>query len=235
MKKNRKKYAYFLWALYVPVYLIAFFTVEKANSFGSPYRVSYLPIDDRIPFVAWFILFYYLWFPSLVIVGLKLLVEDGDKFRRYMWFIATGFSLSVLVFCLLPSGQDLRPYELVSEAERVCRTEFVDYGEIKDNLFTRLVSRIYAVDTNTNVFPSVHVIGAFAVQFGLLDSEWGRKRIVRWMGWVLLIFVNLSTVFCKQHSVLDVLGGVAFSVLLYVVYYGIVKRRMEIRKGEKSR
>lgn len=233
MKKFLKKYRYALWALYVPVYLVAFFVTEKLISFDSPYWVSYLPLDDKIPFVDWFIVFYYLWFPSMVIVGLKLLLEDGNKFRRYMWFLATGFSLSILAFYLFPSGQNLRPYELVSEAERAGRTEFVDYGVIGDNVFTWLIARIYAADTNTNVFPSIHVVGAFAVQFGLLESEWGKNRIVRWAGWILLIMVNLSTVFVKQHSVLDLLGGVVFSVLLYVVYYVIVKKVMEKKRKER--
>lgn len=237
MKRFFKKYRHALWALYVPLYLVAFFTVEKVISFDSPYWVSYLPLDDKIPFVEWFILFYYLWFPSMVIVGLKLIVEDGDKFRRYIWFLATGFSLSILFFFIMPNGQNLRPYELISETEQACRTDFVDYGEIKENLFTWLVSRIYAVDTNTNVFPSIHVVGAFAVQFGLCESEWGKRRIIRLLGWVLLVFVNLSTVFCKQHSILDVLGGVVLSVFLYVVYYVIVKKRMEARKetGETAK
>lgn len=231
MKRFLKKYRHALWALYVPLYLVAFFLVEKVISYDSPYWVSYLPLDDKIPFVEWFIVFYYLWFPSMVIVGLKLIVEDGDKFRRYIWFLATGFSLSVLIFFLLPSGQNLRPYELISEAERASRTDFADYGEIHSNLFTWLIARIYAADTNTNVFPSIHVVGAFAVQFGLLESEWGKRRIVRWVGWILMIFIDLSTVFCKQHSILDVLGGAVLSTLLYVLYYVIIKNKMIKRRN----
>ena len=45
-----KKYRHALWALYIIAYLIAFFIVEKVVSSDSNYWVSYMKLDDMIPF-----------------------------------------------------------------------------------------------------------------------------------------------------------------------------------------
>ena len=64
--------------LYVPIYLGCFFLVEYLIDGSSQYWVSYLPIDDKIPFVDWFVIFYYLWYPLLVGVGLWLFLKEKN-------------------------------------------------------------------------------------------------------------------------------------------------------------
>lgn len=208
MKKEIfKKYKHALWALYLPIYLIAFFVLEHYIGRDADYWVSYTPLDDVIPFCEYFVIFYYLWYVYMGAVGIWLLFEDGDKFRRYMWFIAIGFSLSIIFMALFPNGQDLRP----AAFER-------------DNIFTRLIGAIYKVDTNTNVLPSLHVVGAFAAYFGLCDSKFGKKVWVNISGLLLAILITASTVFIKQHSILDVYAGLAVSAVLYILVYVMIKR-----------
>lgn len=55
-----KKYDYFFYTLLVPLYILAFFIEERL--IVSDYYVSYLPIDDKIPFIVWFIYPYILWY-----------------------------------------------------------------------------------------------------------------------------------------------------------------------------
>lgn len=208
MKKEIfKKYRHALWALYLPIYLIAFFALEHYIGWDADYWVSYTPLDDVIPFCEYFVIFYYLWYVYMGAVGVRLIFEDGDKFRRYMWFIAIGFSASVIFMALFPNGQNLRPEAFAH-----------------DNIFTRLIGAIYKVDTNTNVLPSLHVVGAFAAYFGLCDSRLGKKVWLNISGLLLAILISLSTVFIKQHSVLDVYAGLGVSVFLYIGIYVFVKR-----------
>mgnify|MGYP000846013674 CR=1 FL=1 len=141
------RYRHWLWALYLPLYLAAFFLVEHYISSDAPYWVSYWPlVDDAIPFCPPFVLAYYLWFPYMVLTGLYLAFRYPDCFRRYMHTIAMGFSFCILFFFILPNGQDLRP---------------ASFSE--DNLFTWMIGLIYAADTNTNVLPSVHAYGSMVV------------------------------------------------------------------------
>ena len=188
-----KKWPHVKYVLVLPAYLILFAIAEKLVV--SDYWVSYLPMDDSIPFCEWFIFPYVSWYLFLIVPGLILLFRDPEGFRRYMTLIGIGFS-SALIFCLLsPNGQNLRPDPLP-----------------RSNFATWLVSRIYAADTNTNVCPSMHVIGCYAVAY----TAWKRLPKGR-RGWLypaiaMSMLISVSTVFVKQHSVLDILVAIPWSV-----------------------
>lgn len=196
-------------ALYVPIYLAMYFSVEKLVP-TTGYWVTDLPWDSAIPFCEYFVVFYCCWFLLLIGVGLTLLFLDERNFRLYMYNIIIGFTVSLLICCLFPNGQDLRP--AVFE---------------RQNFFTWVVGLLYSADTNTNVLPSMHVVGAMAACFGVfhskaLSQKWLRIGIV-----VLTVLINLSTVFIKQHALLDVLAGLLLSAILYLVVYVIIERRMK--------
>ncbi|MDR0840530.1 MAG: phosphatase PAP2 family protein [Christensenellaceae bacterium] len=203
------KYGHWLWALFLPLYLAAFFGVEQVVNRTSHYWVSYWPlVDDIIPFSSIFVLGYSLWYPFMVVTGLYLAFYHGNSFRRYMQFIAVSFTASLAIFLLFPNGQDLRP------------AVFADAG-----FFTRVVQAIYAIDTNTNVLPSVHVVGALAVVFAAYDC---RPAFPQWLcrAYVFLaVLISISTVFIKQHSILDIFGGVLLCIPVYFLIYG--KRRAQ--------
>lgn len=187
-------------ALLLPVYLALFFLVEWYVSPDKPYWSSYVPLDDKIPFLEGFVLPYCMWYPFLVAVGLYLMIKDGAGFRKYMAFIFIGFC-SALVFCVLvPNGQDLRPNPFP-----------------RKNIFTWILSRIYAADTNTNVFPSMHVIGSIGGVIAVYRCKGLRK--FRIPSAVLAFFISISTVFVKQHSVLDIGGGILWCIPLWFFIY----------------
>ena len=202
-----KKNPHVLLALYLPVFLAAFFLLEHYVDGDSDYWVSYLPLDDRIPFLEGFVLAYCLWYPLLLVVGLWLMVKDAPAFCRYMYVLILGFSLSLLFCAVFPNGQNLRPAVFP-----------------RDNFCTRLLALIYAADTNTNVMPSMHVIGAAAAVFGVFDSRtvghWTRAAVV-----IVAVLICASTVFVKQHSVLDIVVGAAVCVPLYFGVYGRRRRK----------
>ena len=138
--KHRGKWSHLIYVAILPAYLCLFFLAERLVV--DHYWASYLPLDDKIPFCEWFALPYVMWYPFLVIPGLIFLLKDGEAFRKYMLYIGLGFS-SAVIFCLLfPNGQDLRPAAFPRE-----------------NFCTEILRWIYSADTNTNVCPSMHVIG----------------------------------------------------------------------------
>lgn len=188
-----------LLACYVPLYLVIFFLVEAAVP-QTEYWVSYLPIDDRIPFWPPAVLGYLLWFPFLLGTGLWLFCREPRAFRRMMRFMIVSFTSISIFYVLWPNGQDLRPASL---------------GE--PGVFPRLVGLVYSIDTNTNVFPSLHVVGCCMATNAYFDAP--SLRPLR--GWAVFasLLICCSTVLVKQHSVLDLIGGVCFCVPLTLVVY----------------
>ena len=189
------------YALWLPVYLLSFVLLEHMPASG--YWPTQLPLDDAIPFCEYFVIFYCLWYVLLIGVGLYLLFRDRDAFRRYMQFLAITFFLSELIWILVPNGQDLRPAVMP-----------------RDNLFTALISALYRIDTNTNVFPSVHVVGAVGAALAVWDSHSLRHRkMLRWGVVVLAALICVSTLFVKQHAILDVVSGLMLSLLAALPVY----------------
>lgn len=191
--------------LYFPVYLLLFYVVEHAVTQG--YWVSWCPLDDWIPFVRQFVYFYVLWYPLMVGMTLWLLVRDTRAFVRYGWTVIIGLTASIAIFFLFPGGQELRPARVPG-----------------DDLAAMLVRAIYAADTNTNVFPSMHVVGTLAA----VRAAWDTRSIsgrMRWAIAVLGVLINLSTVLIKQHSALDILGGAVLFAIVALPVYALTGKR----------
>lgn len=199
-KKLKHKLFLLLYAIYVPIYIGLFFVVEKLVPESADYWISYIFLDDYIPFREEFIIFYYLWYPALVGMGIFLLINDEAEYKRYMISIIITFTFT-LIFCLLvPTGQDLRP-EVFQ----------------RDNIFTHMIAAIYKADTNTNVMPSVHAIGSFLGLISTHRTKEIKNKLSIFVLDLLWILIAISTCFVKQHSILDIFGSMALCLIVYIV------------------
>lgn len=195
---------YWPYALYLPAYLLAFWIIERFMPADRVYWPSWMPADDAIPFCAGFVYFYVAWFPYLVVPGVFWLLNEPQTFRRYMLSIAMGFTVAVIVQLAFPNCQNLRPDPVPGSG-----------------LAPAIVRMLYATDTNTNVLPSVHVIGAVVMAYASAYSPAMRRR--RWMFpaiCALAVMITLSTLFIKQHSVLDVIAALIVCVPIWFAVYG---------------
>ena len=199
MKQFWKTHRYYALLFYVPVFLIWFFLLERLHPSDAPYWVSYLPLDDKIPFLPQFAPIYCLWYPFLIVPGLYLLLREPEAFRRFMWFFMVGTGLCLLICTVFPNGQDLRPQ--LSSGGGPC---------------VALVRMLYAADTNTNVLPSMHVVGSVAVFYGALHSRKLRQPVPLCLITLLTVLISLSTVLIKQHSVLDIFAGIALCLPIWL-------------------
>lgn len=198
--KTKHKLVLLTYAIYVPIYIGLFFVVEKLVPESTDYWVSYMFLDDYIPFREEFIIFYYMWYPALVGMGIFLLINDEAEYKRYMLSIIITFTFT-LIFCLLvPNGQDLRPEVFP-----------------RDNIFTHMIAAIYKADTNTNVMPSVHAIGAFLGLISTHRTKEIKNKLSIFVLDLLWILIAISTCFVKQHSILDIFGSMALCLIVYIV------------------
>lgn len=201
-KINTPEYRH-LWLLLIwPAYILRYFLVEQLNP-ASVYTVIHSPLDDYIPFHEGFVIFYVLWYISIFGMHLYTMLYDLDAFKRYSKFLIISLTMSTVIFLLFPSCQELRPAQFS-----------------RDNPLTKIVGLLYAVDTNTNVFPSEHAIGALAVLAAAINTKSLRSpgKIAAFT--ILAVLISLSTVFLKQHSILDVLAALPICAVAYWLCYG---------------
>lgn len=195
---------------YLPIHFIWYFILEAINV--TEYTVVYSRLDDFIPFCEWFIFPYIIWFLYMAIPGVYFLFKDPEAYEKYLLSLFIGFFTCSLIMLFFPTGQELRP-------------EIDPSG----NIALWGVNFIYAFDTNTNVFPSMHVVGAMAVMFAMAKSKsLGKKVWLQIFSWILGITIICATVFLKQHSVLDIFGALAIEIpILIFVYKGIPSRWLD--------
>ncbi|MBE5952174.1 MAG: phosphatase PAP2 family protein [Lachnospiraceae bacterium] len=208
MKKFLYKYKHALALLYLPLYLIAFFSLESIVSNDSEYTLVECRLDDFIPFWEIFIIPYYLWFVYIAATFVYFFFADRQDFFRLCLFMFTGMTICLIIYAVWPNGHTLRP-------------DLSTLG--RDNIFLRLLGRLYTADTSTNVCPSIHTLNSIGACIAFYHADRIKKakygRAVRIGTLVLTISICLSTVFLKQHSILDVFAAMALAIPLYLVAY----------------
>ena len=112
----------------------------------------------------------------------------------------------IIISALFPTKQDLRPIMMGG------------------NVFADMVANLYWTDTPTNIFPSLHVYNTICVCAGLEESRINPYiiRLVR----ILSILIILSTMFLKQHSIVDVIGA----FMMFEVVYSLIADRSSEKK-----
>lgn len=188
------------WVGYFALYFLTENLIPRENCY-----VIHAPLDDLIPFCELFIIPYVFWYALIVISLLYFLLYNVDSFKKLQTYIIITQVAAMAIYILFPNRQDLRPAEFPRE-----------------NIFTEIISWLYAFDTSTNVCPSLHV----AYSLGIASVWVKEKGVSRW--WkafvvVAVILICLSTAFIKQHSIVDAFAALpicaAAELILYRNYY----------------
>ena len=172
-----------------------FGAVERLIIFDSYYSMHH-PLDDVVPFCEWFLFPYLFWFVFMIGMLVYTAFWDVKSFKKYMWFIIITYTVTIIIYLLFPNQQELR---------------VLDPG--RSNVLVDFVQWYYSFDTNTNVCPSLHVIGSIAVLYASWNSIHFKKWGIRIAMTAMTVLISISTVFLKQHSVLDIPPAVALSLL----------------------
>jgi membrane-associated phospholipid phosphatase len=70
-------------------------------------------------------------------------------------------------------------------------------------------------DRPNNVFPSLHV--SAVVLISIINAHHFPKS--KWLGVLAVLAVSASTLFVKQHAVVDILGGIIFGFGAYYIFF----------------
>lgn len=197
IKELFDKYHHAWVFLYGFIYMPWFSWLEKHVT--SNYFVIHSVFDDYIPFIEIFIIPYLLWFVYVSGTVLYFFFTDKQGFYRICTLLITGMTLFLIICTIFPNGLNLRPSTFA-----------------RDNIFVDLVRFIYRADTSTNVLPSLHVYNSIGCYIAIRNSQ--KLRQYKWVqngSLVLTVSIVLSTMFLKQHSVVDVIAAI---VMIYFIY-----------------
>lgn len=197
------KYKHGVILLYFIIYMIWFTILER--NVTTDFTPVYSRLDDVIPFLEVFIIPYFIWFGYIFITVAFLFLTSKKDFLKCCAFLFIGMTICLIIYTVWPNGHTLR----------------VDLDTLgRSNIFTKMTGFIYSIDTATNVFPSIHVYNSIGAMIAIHRSE--RLRHIKWLQvltFVITVLICMSTVFLKQHSILDVFGGIILSVIMYTIVY----------------
>ena len=129
--------------------------------------------------------------------------DDYIPFYQLVFNMMMGMTIFLIVSYVYPNVLHLRPLEFPRE-----------------NVFTDAVRWLYRTDTPTNVLPSIHVFNSLAIHMSLTNCEALRdKKAIRYGSLVLTLLIIMSTMFLKQHSVIDVCCGATLALFGYLFFY----------------
>lgn len=173
---------------------------------GTPYNIT-TTIDNKLPFISWFIVFYCIWYLLLIVAPLIIFKYDSNKLKRYAITYIVCSVISTFIYVLFPTTFD-RP-------------------NISSNgIFEFMVKWIYSNDIPVvNCFPSFHALLCFLwiICIGLNVRI---NKIIRFIILFLCIGILLSTMLIKQHSFIDLIGAFFIVLLVYFSIYYVEKKKI---------
>ncbi len=189
-----EKYHHLWWQAYWFIYLPWFAYLEKTVT--KQFHIIHMAVDDYIPFCEYFIIPYFLWFAYIAVGIGYFALKNKEEYYNLCKILFFGMTIFLIVSTLCPNGHYLRP------------TSFA-----RDNIFVDMVRGLYATDTSTNLFPSIHVYNSIAINAVIWHCEDFKKNYpVRYGSGILMISIVLATMFLKQHSVFDVITGILLAL-----------------------
>lgn len=163
--------------------LVSFYGSALLNLHRTHYSLVTV-LDEHIPLVPFFVLFYVLAYVQWV-VGFCLIARES---RAVCYRVIAGEILAklccLILFLLIPTAID--------------RPEITGGG-----VWNALLRLIYRLDRPVTLFPSIHCLESWFCFRGALYL----KKTPRWYPWptlVMTLLVCASTVLVKQHLVLDI-------------------------------
>ncbi len=205
-KINQPEFSHLKLLLGWIVYFLLYFLTENLIPIENCH-VIHSKFDDLIPFCEGFLLPYVFWYGWIVFSLVYFLRYDVESFQKLQTYIIITQLVAMVVYILYPNCQNLRPEVFV-----------------RDNFFTKLIGMIYQFDTNTGVCPSLHCAYSIAIA-----SVWVRRKeslgITKVFSVFAALMVCLSTMFIKQHSVLDFFAAIPVCVLAEILVFRVFYRK----------
>jgi membrane-associated phospholipid phosphatase len=174
--------------------LIPGYLVIGAAVAGGPVHFPELALDRAVPVVPWWSLVYGSLFLAAVLPA--FVIHQHEHLDRTLRAFILMWLVALACFWFYPTAY--------SRPARIAGGGFGEWG----------LRVIYSTDDRYNCLPSLHVAQCFLAAFscGRVHRGVGRVATV----WASL--VALSTLYTKQHYVLDVVTGILLACVAYAVF-----------------
>jgi len=195
----------------IPILDVTYFVLN--NTDRGIHNVNTI-LDYSLPFLKIFVIPYVIWYPFILLAFVYLCFKNTKIYFRTLISLDISLILCYIIFYFFQTTMP-RP-DLVGS-----------------DFLTSIIRAIYSFDQPYNCFPSIHVLACYIIMRGIDKCQPGINKLKISAG-VISTLIVLSTLFIKQHAIMDVLSA----VLIGEVVFSIVKnlnldRLVEFLQGNK--
>lgn len=167
---------------------------------GSGFRLLLGGINDAIPFIPEMVIFYrFLFYGMAILTMLYFAFVEYKKGYALGWSLVIISAIAVLIYIMFP----VSTYQW--------RLTYIPQLNL-NNFWQAQVYDIYMTDTPFNCFPSLHAAVSTICLYTWYEYSKARPspttKIVAIVAFVIATGVILSTMFIKQHYIVDEIAGI---------------------------
>lgn len=216
-----KRHPLMISVCYLVFYMTAFCWLEENV---VPKYIIHCKLDEMIPFKEEFIIPYVFWYVYVIGAFLWFNRRGWKDYSKLCLMIFSGLTICLVIYYVFPTGLNLRLAGSVHET----------------GFLYNLVGYLRAIDTPTNVCPSIHVMNTVMIFQAVCSLENLKyRKIAIPVHFIITVLICASTVFLDQHSVIDVVCGVMMSFVIHGLVYKVEWReelaRHKARKASEVR
>lgn len=195
----------FFMGLQYGVYRLANFIAQISGTIAWAYCPK-IPFDNNIPLIPFFVLFYVFSYVFWIFGPVAISLTKKDNYLNF----CIGYPIALLIgFIILVAA----PTYMDRAAEGL-----INIGS-KGGFFNWLLGVVYSSDGDNrafNLLPSYHCLISLYMYLGVAR----RKEVTltfRIYSIIAVVMICLSTVFTKQHYIVDTFAGLGITLIVYFV------------------
>lgn len=176
------------------LFMVVYHTTNALSSVRPDVQTWAFAWEQRIPFVAWFIVPY--WSVDLFFVAGPFVCRDDAELRLLRNRVALSIVVAGICFLVMPLTLQFQRPE--------------PFG-----VFAPLMASLYSFDKPHNLFPSLHIALRTILAALFVSKTTGLTRVATHI-WFSLI--GCSTLFTWQHQFADVVGGFLLAAMCFQAF-----------------
>jgi len=203
---------------YILLNTIAYDWTGQLYPVGSGYNLNFLfgGLDNAIPFVPEWVIFYvYLFYPLVILTMLFFAFVEYKKGYALGWSLVAINTIAVLIYIVFPVSTYW------------WRQDFLAHP--MTNFWANQVYNVWASDTSFNCFPSLHAAVSTICFFTWYQHSKTKPspttKLVATAALVIAGGVILSTLFIKQHYIADEIAGIALAWLVGTLVFNYTSKK----------
>ena len=197
--------------MYIVLYMILFYLVRYIKV--EKYYYPSISLDFKIPYIKFFVVPYLSWLIWIPFIWLYTLFHNKKLFKKISYMLMISMTLYLILSFVCPTALSLRPTILD-----------------RNDIWCRLTLFLYSLSPETYVFPSLHVFHSLVIFYAIFQ---GKGKLVEYIwfkifGFIWTILICLSTMFVKQHSIIDVIGGTILFITIMICFKIYEKKKEDV-------